>query len=141
VSVDNSQSIEALFPSLHSLRQYRAAQADAVNASHQDGNHADEVLLRACGVLREDLHGTPPFVPNDPTQWETTAKTGAQMVALVQGIAGMPCRTPTGLQAKALALYALLDDGDGGGLYPDAAPPDVLAWSLVQDILLGVGCR
>lgn len=97
---------------------------------------ADFTLLRLCTALREDQCAARRFEPVEPQAWESNLRSGATAEALIRRIAELPATGRAGLRAKALALYALLDEG-GGRLYEDAAAPDQLAWSLVRDILAG----
>jgi uncharacterized protein with von Willebrand factor type A (vWA) domain len=76
----------------------------------------DAALVQLCDALEESQNGD------------------LDVDVLIQRIADTPATSRVGLRAKALALRALLDDGDGS-LYEDASTPDLLAWSLVQDIL------
>ena len=105
---------------------------------HQKGAQAqpliDAALVCLCDSLRNELQGKHCFHALEPQGWENFKRSTASVHDLTRRIAKTHAATRIGLRAKALALYALLDDG-GGQLYDDAAAPDLLGWSLVQDIL------
>jgi hypothetical protein len=93
-------------------------------------------LVRLCEKICEEQQGHCQFDAIEPQDWESYDRASATVHNLTRAIAATPATSHSGLRAKALALCALLDDGNGE-LYEDAAAPDVLAWSLVQDILAG----
>jgi hypothetical protein len=121
----NVVSMAANFPLLQALQHQRAAEAAPA---------ADVVLVLLCTKLREEQQDKSHFVTIEPQSWESFGRDAAALNALIRGIADTPATSRVGLRAKALALHALLDEG-GGSLCEDAAAPDLLAWSLVQDIL------
>jgi hypothetical protein len=127
--------IAASFPMLQTLQRQRAAEVAAATAE-ETGRPApaDAGLLHLCAQLREDQNGLRCFGTVEPQRWESFSRDTAALLALIRRVAETPASSRAGLRAKALALHALLDEG-GGGLYDDAAAPDLLAWSLVQDIL------
>jgi len=92
------------------------------------------LLVRLCAQLRKDQSNARSFGMIEPHVWERYHRDTESLHGLVRRIAETPALSDSGLRAKALALYALLDDG-GGTLCEDAAAPDRLAWSLVRDIL------
>lgn len=98
------------------------------------GASPDSVLTDLCGMLRHDLQGGRRFGTVDPQSWASFDRDNAVLQNLVHRVADTPAKSRAGLRAKALALQALLDEG-AGDIYDDAAAPDVLAWSLVRDIL------
>lgn len=95
---------------------------------------AEAALQRLCAELREGRSEVSPFDLVAPEDWSRHDQDDAERRALVERIAGARATTSAGLRAKAAALSALLGGCDGE-LYADAAMPDRLAWSLVQDIL------
>ena len=115
----------AAFPGLRPLEHRKEAQAQHL---------IDATLVCLCDSLRNELQGEHRFRTVEPQGWENFKRGAASVHALTHEIMETHAATHIGLRAKALALYALLDDGSGQ-LYDDAAAPDLLAWSLVQDIL------
>lgn len=125
MTVADARSIAANFPVLQTLEHQRSAEA---------APPVDSMLLHLCVRLREDQRNKRRSNAIEPQDWESFDRDNAVRGLLVQGIAETPATSRIGLRAKALVLHALLDEG-GGELSDDAAMPDVLAWSLVQDIL------
>lgn len=100
----------------------------------QTSPETDADMIQLCAALCEARKNVRHFAVTAPQQWQESSVDRARVCALIQDIADIPTFSRIGLRAKALALRALLDD-DGDRLYKDAAAPDVLAWSLVRDIL------
>jgi len=124
------------FPALKSLlTQWHAEAALALVERPTPGTHPDEALIEACTDLLVEQQCGVHFEAIDPADWDSFHGDAMRLLAQVQGIAATPALTRLGIRAKALALKALLDGGDGGELYEDASSPDRIAWSLVQDIL------
>ena len=114
-------------PGLQALEQQRSAEV----APPVDG-----VLVRLCVKLRKDQGRKCRSGNVEPQDWESFSHDAAAELSLVQMIAETSATSCIGLRAKALALHALLDEG-GGELCEDASAPDLLAWSLVRDFLIG----
>jgi hypothetical protein len=129
------RKVEALFPALRTLRRQRAAEAAIAARAAAATVQPDDTLVQLCTEIRRDQRAADVLGTVAPQQWEAFSRQTEPLLALVDHVAATPARTRTGLRAKALALHALLDEGEGSGLGPDAAAPDLLAWSLVQDIL------
>jgi hypothetical protein len=121
----DTQLITNRFPVLQILQHQREAEAAMT---------VDAALVRLCRRLRYNQVGKPGFGSIAPQNWDTFNREGAILCDLVRRIAAMPATSRVGLRAKALALHALLDDG-GGDSHEDATTPDLLMWSLIQDIL------
>jgi hypothetical protein len=117
--------IAAHFPMLKTLQHQRQAEAMPP---------VDAALVHLCVSLRKDQQDRRRFDVVDPEDWESFNRDTVALRDLTHHIAETPATSRIGLRAKALALHALLDGGSGD-LYEDAATPDLLAWSLVQDIL------
>jgi len=94
----------------------------------------DATLLELSARLQTYHAAASPLTLLTPAEWDGFHQEAAAARVLVDAIAETPATGRVGLRAKARALQALLDGGDGQ-LYPDAAAPDTLAWSLVHDIL------
>ena len=118
-------SITTSFPTLQALQHQRKAEAMPP---------VDAELIHLCVRLRKDQQAKRCFELAEPQDWNSFCEESAGLRDLAQCIADTPATSRIGLRAKALALHALLDEGSGD-LYEDAATPDLLAWSLVQDIL------
>jgi hypothetical protein len=121
----DTMSITTSFPTLRTLQQQRQAEAMPP---------VDVELIHLCVRLRKDQQAKRRFDLTEPQDWDAFYEESAELRDLAQCIANTPATSRIGLRAKALALHALLDEGSGD-LYEDAATPDLLAWSLVQDIL------
>lgn len=99
-------------------------------------SHPDAVLLRDCNEILAAQPGRPElFTPVAPATWPQFATEVDQIHGRVEQVSRTPAWTEEGLRAKALVLKSLLDAGDQAGLYEDAAAPDQIAWSLVDDLL------
>jgi hypothetical protein len=94
----------------------------------------DAELVHLCAMLRDRQPGRRQPDTIAPQDWESFQRDTDVHLDLVRRIAKTPVTSRVGLRAKALALHALLDEGTGD-LHEEAAAPDQLAWSLVQDIL------
>jgi hypothetical protein len=125
MTVADAMSIAANFPVLQTLEHQRSAEA---------APPVDSLLLHLCVRLRKDQQEKRRAGTIEPQDWESFNRDSATRHNLIRCIAETPATSRIGLRAKALALHALLDEG-GGELFEDAAMPDLLAWSLVQDIL------
>jgi hypothetical protein len=117
--------ITAVFPALQTMQDQRRAEA---------APPVDAALVGLCVRLRKDQQARRCCEQLRPQDWESFSHDSAALRATIRLIADTRATSRIGLRAKALALHALLDEG-GGELYEDAAAPDVLAWSLLQDIL------
>jgi hypothetical protein len=121
----DATSITSHFPSLQTLQHQHQAEAMPP---------VDAALIHLCVKLRKDQQDKHRFDVIDEPDWESFNQESTALRSLVKCIADTPATSRIGLRAKALALRALLDEGCGD-LYEDAASPDLLAWSLIQDIL------
>jgi hypothetical protein len=125
MTIADTMSITANFPVLQTLEHQRSAEA---------APPVDAMLLQLCVRLRKDQQDKRCSGTVEPQDWESFTCDSVERINLIQCIAETPATSRIGMRAKALALHSLLDEG-GGELYEDAAMPDLLAWSLVQDIL------
>jgi hypothetical protein len=125
----DTPSIANCFPVLQILQRQREAEA---------AMPVDTALVRLCRRFRRNQQVEPGFALIAPQDWEALNLEGGMLrkLKLVRGIAATPATSHIGLRAKALVLHALLDDG-GGDLHDDPGAPDLLAWSLILDILSG----
>jgi hypothetical protein len=125
MSAADAIPIAVTFPGLQSLQQQRSAEAAAP---------PDAALVHLCLRLRDDLQAQRRLGTVEPEDWEGFNRDSVIRSELIHRIADTPATGRVALRAKALALHALLDEG-AGDLHEDAATPDRLAWSLIEDIL------
>jgi hypothetical protein len=125
MSVAEMVSIAANFPALQRLHGEARPSPTA---------EPDRALVQLCLTLYERQQGQRHFDTVDPRDWERANVESVILQDLICRIADVGAVGRSGLRAKALTLRGLLDEG-GGKLYQDAATPDLLAWSLVRDIL------
>lgn len=101
---------------------------------HGHSDTPDAALVQLCQAMQDGPAAIHRYTAIEPQSWEGFSRSAAAQREAIRQIANTPACSRAGLRAKARALYALLDEGEGG-LYEDASMPDQLAWSLVLDIL------
>ncbi len=103
------------------------------------GNSSDfpeRDLIEACAfIAAAEQDEAEDFGPSEAASRNSYYRRVGDLHQALESITRQPARTLQDLQAKAVALRALLHDGNGETLYDDATAPERLAWSLVNDLL------